>query len=85
MQKGRVTRAQFAEEFNLHLTDAKLAAAAKRLKPFGTPKSVEVLSSNERGGMEVTTTQLTFASGTLSVLMYRKPDGMIEQFFVSKE
>jgi hypothetical protein len=44
---------------------------------------VDVLSSNERGGMEVTTTRLTFASGELRVLMYRKPDGMIEQFFVS--
>ncbi len=85
MQKGKVTRGQFAEEFNVYLTDAKLAAAAVRLKPFATPRKVEVLSSNERGGMEVTTTRLTFASGTLSVLMYRKPDGIIEQFFVSKE
>ena len=46
-------------------------------------KTVDVLSSNERGGMEVTTTRLTFASGELRVLMYRRPDGMIEQFFVS--
>lgn len=85
MQKGKVTRAQFAGEFNLYLTDAKLAAAAKRLKRFGTPKSVEVLSASERGGMEVTTTRLTFATGELRVLMYRKPDGTIEQFFVSKD
>lgn len=85
MQQGKVTRAQFAEEFNIYLSDAKLSAAAKRLKPFGQPKSVEVLSSNERGGMEVTTTRLTFASGELRVVMYRKANGTIEQFFVSKE
>lgn len=85
LQRGKVGRAQFAEEFNLYLTDAKLAAASKRLKPFGTPKAVEQLSANERGGMEVTTSRLTFSRGGLRVLMYRKPDGVIEQFFISQE
>ncbi len=83
MQKGRVSRSRFAEEFNVYLTDDRLAAAARRLKRHGSPRAVDVLSSNERGGMEVTTTRLTFASGELRVLMYRRPDGMIEQFFVS--
>jgi hypothetical protein len=35
--------------------------------------------------MEVTTTRLAFAGGELRTLMYRMPDGKIEQFFVSKE
>lgn len=85
MQRGTLNRKQFAEEFNLYLTDAKLAAAAKRLKPYGTPKKFEPLSANERGGMEVTTTRLICSRGNLRVLMYRKPDATIEQFFVSKE
>lgn len=85
LQRGKVNRAQFAEEFNLYLTDARLAAAATRLKPFGMPKSAETLSSNERGGMEVTTSKLTFARGELRVLMYRKPSGTIEQFFVLQD
>lgn len=84
-QKGKVNRAQFADEFNHFLTDKKLAGASERLKSYGEPKKAEVLTSNERGGMEVTTTRLTFASGTLKVLMYRMPDGKIEQFFVSKD
>jgi D-alanyl-D-alanine carboxypeptidase len=84
LQRGKIERKQFAEEFNLYLTDAKLADAARRLKPYGTPKSVEQLSANERGGMEVTTSRLTFGRGELRVLMYRKPDGIIEQFFVSE-
>ena len=84
-QKGKVDRRQFSAEFNHFLTDEKLAASAKRLKLFGTVKGAEVLSMNERGGMEVTTTRLTFASGALHVLMYRKPDGLIEQFFVLKD
>ena len=82
LQRGKVNRAQFAVEFNFYLTEARLAAASTRLKSFGTPKAVETLNSNERGGMEVTTSKLTFARGELRVLMYRKPDGTIEQFFV---
>ncbi len=38
----------------------------------------------ERGGMEVTATRLTFADGDLGVLMYRRPDGSIAQFFVQR-
>jgi len=84
-QNGRVIRSQFNPEFNHYLTDEKIAGAAKRLKRFGNPKKVEVINSRERGGMEVTTTRLTFSSGELRVLMYRRPDGKIEQFFVSQE
>lgn len=85
MQKGKINRAQFAEEFNHYLTDEKIAGAAKRLKRYGTPKKAEVLSINERGGLEVTTTRLIFSDGELRVLMYRQPGGLIEQFFVSRE
>lgn len=85
MQKGKVVRAQFADEFNHYLTDGKIAGVAKRLKLYGTPKKADVLSAHERGGLEVTTTRLAFASGELRVLMYRQPGGRIEQFFVSKE
>ena len=85
IQRGKIDRRLFGEEFNLYLTDDKLAGASRRLKPYGTPRGVEVLSTHERGGMEVTTTRLTFAKGELRTLMYRMPDGKIEQFFVSKE
>jgi hypothetical protein len=85
IQRGKIDRRQFGEEFNLYLSNEKLAGASKRLQPYGTPTSAEVLSTHERGGMEVTTTRLTFAKGELRTLMYRMPDGKIEQFFVSKE
>jgi CubicO group peptidase (beta-lactamase class C family) len=82
LQKGRVKRNEFSEEFNLYLTDDKIAAAAKRLKAYGAPTKADVLESHERGGMEVTTSRLTFKKGSLKTLMYRMPDGKIEQFFV---
>jgi D-alanyl-D-alanine carboxypeptidase len=84
-QKGRVNRQQFGGEFNHYLTDKMLAATAKRLERYGKPAKIEVLSSGERGGMEVTTTRLVFKNEELRTLMYRKPDGKIEQFFVYKD
>jgi hypothetical protein len=80
-----VNRDELSEEFNLYLTDEKIAGAAKRLKSYGAVRKVEMLSSNERGGMEVTTARLTFRNRTLKTLMYRMPDGKIEQFFVYPE
>lgn len=85
LQRGKVNRQHFGEEFNYYLTDAKIAGASKRLRKLAEPKRAELMSIRERGGMEVTTTQLVFATGELRVLMYRKPDGTIEQFFVDQE
>jgi len=84
-QAGKVDRARLSEEFNLFLTDERLAGAAGRLKRFGTPTKAELVSRNERGGMEVSVTRLTFESGQLRTLMYRQPDGRVEQFFVYED
>ncbi len=84
-QKGRVTRQQFGDEFNHYLTDKMLADTAKRLERYGRPAKLEVISAGERGGMEVTTTRVTFKNDELRVLMYRQPNGKIEQFFVYKD
>ncbi|HAB17447.1 MAG TPA: serine hydrolase domain-containing protein [Verrucomicrobiota bacterium] len=85
LQDGKVNRTELAEEFNLYLTDEKVAGAAERLKKFGTPTNTEVITRRERGGLEVTVTKLTFPSGALRVLMYRQPSGLIEQFFVDQD
>jgi hypothetical protein len=85
LQAGKVDRTHLGEEFNIFLTDEKIASAAKRLKPLGKPKSVDVQRSYERGGMEVTITRLKFDSRNLEVLMYRMPNGRIEQFFVDEK
>jgi hypothetical protein len=80
-----VDRTQFGEEFNRYLSDEKLAGAAKRLKPLGAPRKAEVIRARERGGMEVTTTSLAFGGKDLEVLMYRTPEGRIEQFFIDEK
>ena len=35
--------------------------------------------------MEVTNVRLTFASGSLRALMYRMPDGEVQQYFLYKD
>jgi hypothetical protein len=84
-QAGRVDRLQLSDEFNYFLTDQKIRGASARLTPFGEPTKVEVESVNERGGMEVARVRFVFAKGALKGLMYRMPDGKIEQFFVNRE
>jgi len=84
-QTGTVDRTQFSEEFNLYLTAERLAGAAQRLKALGPPKNVTVLRMRERGGMEVSTSALSFGKKNLEVLMYRAPGGKIEQFFIDEK
>jgi len=84
-QDGKVDRSLLGAEFDWFLTDQKLQGASERLKPYGEPTKVDVESTSERGGMEVSRTRLTFADGVLRGTMYRTPDGKVQQFFVSKE
>jgi hypothetical protein len=84
LQAGRVDRSKFGTEFNIYLSAEKVSGASKRLKGYGAPRDAKVLQSRERGGLEVTTTRLGFGGKSLQVLMYRQPDGTIEQFFVDE-
>jgi len=84
LQSGAVDRTALGDEFNWFLTDEKIKGASARLKPYGVPSAVTVTSIGERGGMEVSTAELKFAAGSLQTLMYRTPDGKVQQFFVSK-
>jgi D-alanyl-D-alanine carboxypeptidase len=85
LRSGKVDRSVFSEDFNEFLTDAKVKGAAARLASFGEPTAAALESINERGGMEVTSVRLTFASGSLRALMYRMPDGKVQQYFLYKD
>ena len=80
LQSGAMDRTILGEEFSVFATDAKLRAAAVALTPFGAPTGVSVRSVGERGGMEVSSVGLTFASGALDALMYRSPDGKVQEY-----
>ena len=84
MQAGQVNRDQLGEEFSLFLTAERLEAAAPRLKALGEPEKVEVEGVSERGGMEVASIRFQFKTAELRGLLYRTPDGKIQQLLFRK-
>lgn len=82
LQSGTLDRTRFGDEYSVYVTDAKARAAALRLKPFGAPKSVTVRSVGERGGMEVSSSRLSFGRMDLDALMYRSLDGKIQEYLL---
>lgn len=84
LQAGHPDRSLLGDEFSWWLNDDRVRSAAPRLAALGEPTRVVQISRAERGGMEVTVTRFTFASGTASALMYRTPDGKIQEYLVSQ-
>ncbi|MBI5853547.1 MAG: beta-lactamase family protein [Planctomycetes bacterium] len=85
MQRGSFVGIPVTEDFGAYLTAERLAGASLRLKPFGTLGKVEVLRYGERGGMEVTIARLAFQDAVLEASLFRRLDGRIAQFFVTKD
>jgi D-alanyl-D-alanine carboxypeptidase len=82
LQSGRVQRRQLGDEYSYFLDAPRLRGASARLSPYGRPLKTEVTRRGERGGMEVAQIRFTFQNGTLGALMYRSPDGKIQEFLV---
>jgi D-alanyl-D-alanine carboxypeptidase len=85
MQAGKLDRGNLGEEFSAYLTDDRVRSAAPRLKALGETEKVEVENVRERGGMEVATIRFTFPSARLEGLLYRTPDGKIQQLLFGKD
>ena len=83
LQAGDVDRTLLGPDFDAFLTTAKVRAAARTLAPLGSPLSVFLLSRDERGGMEVTWVRLVFRGRALDALMFRTPDGKVQEFLLS--
>jgi CubicO group peptidase (beta-lactamase class C family) len=80
LQRGEVDRSALGEEYSAFLTPARIASASRSLAPLGDVKSSAVQSRWERGGMEVVSVRISFATRNVSALMYRTPDGAIQQY-----
>ena len=81
-QTGSIDRTRLGEEFNAFLTPERVKAGAASLGPLGGPSGVEVATVSERGGMEVATVRFRFGGEVIEALMYRTPDGLIQEFLV---
>jgi D-alanyl-D-alanine carboxypeptidase len=84
-QSGAVDRALLGDAFSQFLSDARLREAAPRLAALGEPTSVVVERLGERGGMEVASLRVTFATQTARALLYRTPDGKVQEFLLLRD
>lgn len=84
IRRGEVNRSLLGDEYNAFLTPARLAVMSKSLMDAGEVSDVQDGAIRERGGMEVST--LTFKAGSISAstLMYRTPDGKVQEFLFSR-
>jgi D-alanyl-D-alanine carboxypeptidase len=85
LQSGKITRESLGEDYSTFLTEERVKGAKDRLGPLGEPEKVDTDPASERGGMEVTTTHFTFKGVKIKALMYRSPDGKVQEFLVYKE
>jgi CubicO group peptidase (beta-lactamase class C family) len=84
IRQGEVNRAQFGAEYDAFLTPARLAVMSRSLRAAGEIGDVQVGPIRERGGMEVSTLTLTVGQTAASTVLYRTPDGKVQEFLFSR-
>jgi D-alanyl-D-alanine carboxypeptidase len=84
LEQGRVDRTTISADFDAYLTQDKVSTAQRALNALGPISNVRVAGLRERGGMEVATVQFNVGSTAAQGLMYRTPDGKLEEFLFSR-
>jgi D-alanyl-D-alanine carboxypeptidase len=82
LQHGTVDRKMLSDDYNAFLTPARLAAASRTLAPLGDITNAELLGVSERGGMQVSVVRLTAGGRVITTLMYRDPNGVLEEYLL---
>lgn len=82
IRKGDVDRAALGEEYSAFLTPARLAVMSTSLT--GPVHDVTAGPIRERGGMEVSSLAIMVGDTPASTLMYRTPDGKVQEFLFSR-
>ena len=84
LEKGTVDRTTLGDDFSAYLTAEKIKVGRQALNALGSISKLRLAGTRERGGMEVAT--VIFDAGTTSAvgLMYRTPDGKVQQFLISR-
>ena len=80
LQSGRVDRALLGDDYSAFLTEPRLANARRTLT--GRISEVQVIGTSERGGMEKAELRFKVGAQTAAALMYRTPDGKIQEFLI---
>lgn len=84
IRAGKVDRSQLGEEYNAFLTDERLAVMSKSLIDAGEVSQADAGPINERGGMEVSTVRVMLGATPARTLMYRTPDGKVQEFLFNR-
>lgn len=85
LQTGQIRRDALGAEYSAFLNEDRVRGAKERLGPLGEPTSVTVDPTGERGGMEVAVVHFQCKGVKLKGLMYRTPDGKIQEFLIFRE
>lgn len=83
LARGTVDRSTLAPDFDDYLTDRKVQAAAAAWRQLGPLSDIRVAGTRERGGMEVAIVRFRLGTTEAQALMYRTPDGKIQEFLPS--
>jgi D-alanyl-D-alanine carboxypeptidase len=84
LARGEIDRSALSTDFDAYMTPDQLAAAKASLGALGRITDITVGPSRERGGMEVTPVRFKVGSTPAQALMYRTPDGKIQEFLISR-
>ncbi|HET9982349.1 MAG TPA: serine hydrolase domain-containing protein [Longimicrobiales bacterium] len=83
LARGTVDRSTLSEDFDTYLTPDMLKAARTAFAAAGPLSDIRVAGTRERGAMEVAVIRFKLGSTEAQALMYRTPDGKIQEFLPS--
>ena len=84
IRSGTVDRRLLADEYSAFLTPARLKTMSQSLVEAGEVSQAEAATISERGGLEVSTLRVMAGKTPIRTLMYRSPDGKIEEFLFNR-
>ena len=85
LQQGKVDRSALGDDFNAFLTPELIKSGAASLGRIGVISDIQVANTRERGGMEVASVRFKVGNTGAQALMYRTPDGKIQEFLMSRQ
>ena len=84
IRANKVDRSLLSDELSAFLTPDRLAVMSKSLVAAGEVNGIEMGPISERGGMEVSQVRLLVGTTPIRTLMYRTPDGKIQEFLFNR-
>ena len=84
LEHGSVDRSTLGDDFNQFLSDDNVRKGRAALNAMGKIGNIRIAGTAERGGMEVATVLFDVGKTPSRGLMYRMPNGKIEEFLFAR-